>query len=78
MMTKTPQPAGLPFPLPLLVLNTVGVACLAGGVCGLATPELVPVLASAPVAWSLIAVGAMMDGYAMLGIVSHARRARGI
>jgi hypothetical protein len=77
MTSKTPRPAGLPFPLPLLVLNAVGVACLAGGVCGLATPEMVPALSSPAVAWSLIAVGAMMDGYAMLGIVGHARRARG-
>jgi uncharacterized MnhB-related membrane protein len=64
------------IPLAPIVLSAFAVALIGAGVCGLVQPALVPPLARPAVAWSLIAVGAMLDTWAMLAIVQAARRAR--
>jgi tellurite resistance protein TehA-like permease len=68
---------GSRIPLSTLGLGALSVVMIAAGAIGLVEPDLVPQLARPAVAWSLIAVGVLMDVYAMLCIVRTFRSETG-
>lgn len=59
-----------------LALNTLGGLLLAGGVIGLALPEMVPPLASPAVAWSLIGVGLLLELASIAQLLQRAAKLR--
>ena len=76
MDDRAARPARPNVPASFLALTTVGGLCLAAGAVGLASPGLAPQLASAPVAWSLVGVGVVMDLLAVGQLLSSRARAR--
>lgn len=72
---STPRPP-LELPLPLLVVNLVGMLMMGGGAAGLAVPEALPGLARPAVAWSLLGAGLLLDLGSAVGIALTAARAR--
>ena len=77
-MSAPPPP--LQLPLPLLVVNMVGMLMMGGGAAGLALPEALPALARPAVAWSLLGAGLLLDLGSAAGIaltVALARRDAG-
>lgn len=71
--------AGVTIPPMGIVLSMVAMAFLAAGAYGLMSPEAVPQLAAPAIAWSLIAVGVMLDAAALFVVIGAAkpRRRRG-
>ena len=67
--------AGVTFPLTGIGLSTVAMLFLGAGALALLEPGTVPQLASPAVAWSLIAVGIVLDVAAIMSIL-RARNAR--
>lgn len=70
-----PQGAPVGIPFAGIGLSAVAMLFLGAGVFGLLEPASVPQLASPAVAWSLIAVGIVLDVAAIL-IVLGARKTR--
>lgn len=58
------------IPLAFVGLITVAMIFLGAGALGLLAPELAPPLARPALAWSLIAVGAMLDVGAIMVLLS--------
>jgi hypothetical protein len=59
-----------------IVLSVVALVLLVAGVVGLASPELVPAMAKPMVAWSMIAIGLMLDGAAAVVLLASRRSGR--
>lgn len=60
----------------LLAVSALGNFMLAAGILGIVSPETFPALARPTLAWALISIGALIDGYAVWGIVSATKRQR--
>ena len=60
-------------PLGVLLMTLVATLFFGAGALGLLAPDIVPALARAAVAWSLIAVGIILDVGAILLLVSSRR-----
>lgn len=70
-----PETASVRIPITGIGLSAVAMLFLGAGVFGLLEPAAVPQLASPAVAWSLIAVGIVLD-VAAISIVLGARKTR--
>lgn len=75
-MTERGPAAARPAPIAFIVLSLVAALFLAAGVTGLFLPEVAPRLARPAVAWSLIGVGVVLDGFAVAALFSARARAR--
>ena len=68
--------SGHRIPVAGIALSTVASALLAVGIVALVSPGLIPGVSSPMVAWTMIAVGAIVDAMAMVQIIRAARRAQ--
>jgi len=65
------------LPLGPLIVNGIGSLLLLAGVIGVFVPSIaqsVPGLADPVTAWTLLAVGVVLDGWSCLAIVQRLRR----
>jgi len=63
-------PKATTIPVMFVVLNLIAMVFFAGGIVGLLLPDLAPALADKSVAWALIAVGIILDGAAVVNLLT--------
>lgn len=73
-MTRHARPALLP--VPLLLLNGIGLMMMTIGVVGLTAPEAVSALARPAIAYALIGAGLMLDIAAVVAIMKATTKSR--
>jgi hypothetical protein len=73
---NAPKPA-LKLPPAFFILSSAASLFLAGGLIGIFVPELLPPLAAASVAWSLVGVGVIFEAWAVALLIGAARRNAG-
>lgn len=59
-----------------IVMTSVAVPLLAAGIIGLTAPEILPWPSNPSIAWSLIAVGGIMDAAAVFTLLAELKRVR--
>lgn len=76
-MNVNPPSGGKPWLPPMFfVASTLASLGLAGGLLGLFAPEVIPALSDKAVAWSLIAVGVVFEGWSVAILLAAIRNRR--